>query len=260
MIGLDDRGFTLGDGVFETVLAEGGRLVCLDLHLARLARSAAIIGLPMPDVEHARAAAVRALEDSGLTRNRAAVRVNWSAGSGGRGLDRPPSPAPKLTAMAAAAPRVMGPATLHVASVRRNESSPASRAKTLSYLDNVMARREARAAGADEAVLLNTCGELACAAAANLFWIREDRLFTPALACGALDGTVRRQLLDCATALGVKTAEVAVDAVVLSTADAVLLTNSLIGVRHASMGGGLRTHPLIATLASTVEDVRLSCR
>jgi branched-subunit amino acid aminotransferase/4-amino-4-deoxychorismate lyase len=82
-----------------------------------------------------------------------------------------------------------------LAKTRRNEGSPASRLKTLSYVDNVLARAEAKAAGADEAVMLNNRGDLACAAAANLFWIADGRCSPRPWHCGVLAGIARARLL-----------------------------------------------------------------
>ncbi len=113
--------------------------------------------------------------------------------------------------------------------IRRNEGSPASRLKTVSYVDNVLARREALAGGADEAVMLNNRGEVACAAAANIFWVKDGRLFTPALACGVLDGIARAKLVEALPVI-----EVAGTLQTLQSADAVFLTNSLVGVRSVS--------------------------
>jgi branched-chain amino acid aminotransferase/4-amino-4-deoxychorismate lyase len=248
----DDRGFLLGDGLFETVLALSGRPLFLEAHLARLARGCAVLGLPAPDEAVVAAAVEAALHGANLTEARAAVRLTWTAGSGGRGLDRPPAPQPRLVVTAAPAPPPSGPASLVVASVRRNQGSPASRLKTLAYLDNVLARREASAAGADEAVMLNLAGEIACAAAANLFWLREGLLFTPALDCGALDGIARAQVLELAAAMGVDTAEAREGPVALATAETIFLTNSLIGVREVDRidGRELPPHPLSAALAA----------
>lgn len=226
-----DRGFTLGDGLFETVLAEAGTLRDLDAHLDRMARGCAVLGLPAPDGGEAERRMSDALAASGLAGARAAVRLTLSAGPGGRGLDRPEALAPTLIATAAPAPIPATPARLVTASVRRNDGSPASRLKTLAYLDNVLARREARAAGGDEAVMLNTRGQVACAAAANLFWIAGERLFTPALACGVLDGVVRGQAIAAARELGWTVEEVAAGPADLAGAEAIFLTNSLIGLR-----------------------------
>ena len=198
----DDRGFTLGDGLFETVLAKAGELVLWDAHMDRLARGCAALGLPVLDPQSCRITADEELADAGLKGARAAVRIAWTAGSGGRGLDRPAVPVPRLVVQAFAAPRPKAPATLSIVSVRRNEATPVSRLKTLSYLDQVLARREARAMGADEAVMLNTRGELACCAAANLFWRERGALFTPALECGVLDGIMRAALIERARDAG----------------------------------------------------------
>jgi branched-subunit amino acid aminotransferase/4-amino-4-deoxychorismate lyase len=248
----DDRGFLLGDGLFETVLAIARRPRFLDEHLARLARGCAILGLPTPEDDVVRRAVDQALAGAGLIDTRAAVRLTWTAGSGGRGLDRPASLQPRLVAMAAPAPAPAGPASLAIVSVRRNQASPASRLKTLAYLDNVLARREARGLGADEAVMLNTGGEVACAAAANLFWVSEGRLCTPALECGVLDGIARRQVLQLAMAMKVDVFEVRAGIEALAQAEAIFLTNSLLGARAVGRLGDREwsAHPLTSALAA----------
>lgn len=250
----DDRGFTLGDGLFETVLAVGGELRRADAHLDRLAAGCAELGLPEPDRAHARALMAQALSQAGLVQGRAAVRLTLTAGSGGRGLDRPAELSPRLVATAAPAPLPAGPARLVTARVRRNDASPASRLKTLAYLDNVLARREARAAGADEALMLNTRGDLACAAAANLFWIADGALCTPALTCGVLAGVMRGAAIAAAHRLGASVRELAAAPDALAGAEAVFLTNSLMGVRPVSEidGRAVGVSPLTAALAEAV--------
>lgn len=237
---LDDRGLLLGDGLFETVLALDGVLVRLEAHLDRMAAGCAVLGLPAPDRAEAETLMRRALASSGagVEAGRAAVRLTLSAGSGGRGLDRPTVPAPRLFATAAPAPVRSEPARLALAKVRRNDGSPTSRIKSLSYLDNVLARIEGREAGADEAVMLNSRGEVACATAANIFWSAEDRLWTPALDCGALAGVVRGELLARAEAAGIEVAVARAGPEALERAQAVFLTNSLIGVRPVAAFAG----------------------
>jgi branched-chain amino acid aminotransferase/4-amino-4-deoxychorismate lyase len=224
----DDRGFTLGHGLFETLLADRGRLVDPEAHHARMARGCVALRLPAPEIAAFTAAAEAALSAAGLEGARAAVRVSWSAGSGWRGLDHPDPVRPRLIATAAPAPPPSRPLALSLVGVRRNESSPTSRLKTLSYLDNVLARAEARERGADEALMLNLKGQLACAAAGNLFWTRGARLYTPALACGVLDGIVRARVIAAADRRGVVVQEVVAKRFVLARAGAVFVTNSLI--------------------------------
>lgn len=249
MTPLDDRGLLLGDGLFETLLAVDGVLMGVDAHLNRLAAGCATLSLPAPDRLEAELLMRQAL--TGLTAPRAAVRLTLTAGSGGRGLDRPASPALRLFATAAASPKPDGPARLMVAKARRNEGSPASRLKTLSYLDNVLARAEARAVGADEALMLNNRGEAVCAAAANLFWVREGRLFTPALDCGVLAGTMRAAVLAAAEKIGVEAAQVHAGRDEIETAEAVFLTSSLIGLRQVSALGDIALAP--SALAARLE-------
>lgn len=248
----DDRGFTLGHGLFETVLWEGHHLVHWTAHFERLVRGCRVLGLPAPDEHACRDAAEAALEAAGWPR-RAAVRLNWSAGAGGRGLDPPARLQPRLTASAAESPATATAATLATVDLRRNDQSPASRLKTLAYLDNVLARAEAQAAGAEEALMLNTRGEIACAAAANVFWIRHGVVFTPALSCGVLDGTVRAEVLRACGRLGLPAEEVAATPAALRDAT-MFLTNSLIGVRPvASLDGeSCQASRLVEALAAAV--------
>jgi branched-subunit amino acid aminotransferase/4-amino-4-deoxychorismate lyase len=240
MIPTNDRGLLLGDGLFETLLAEDGVLPRLAAHLDRMAAGCATLGLPFDRVE-----AERRVRGAAPGEGRFAVRLTLTAGSGGRGLDRPTVPLPRLFATAAPSAPVATSATLAVATTRRNEGSPASRLKTLSYLDNVLARAEAKAAGADEAVMLNNRGELACAGAANLFWIADGRLFTPRLDCGALAGITRARLLVLEPV-----EDVGVGLETLARAEAIFLTNSLIGVRPVSRLEeiGFEPHPLVERL------------
>jgi branched-subunit amino acid aminotransferase/4-amino-4-deoxychorismate lyase len=248
----DDRGFALGHGLFETLLWVDHHLGHWDAHLARLERGSKVLGLPKPDQVECRNAVEKALIAAGSP-SRAAVRLNWSAGVGGRGLDAPIQPQPVLTATAAVVAPPRGPASLATVEVRRNEHSPASRLKTLSYLDNVLARAEARAAAADEALMLNTAGEVACAAAANVFWIRHGVVCTPALACGVLDGIMRADTLRACTRLGLPFEEVQASPALLRGMP-MFLTNSLVGVRAVSRldGRELPPSPEIVTLARTV--------
>ena len=237
VVPLDDRGLLLGDGLFETLLFTRGDLVLAEAHARRMVDGAAVLGLPAPTTADFIGCALAAVRAAGLAQARAAVRVTLTAGSGGRGLDRPAEPKPRLFATAALSVRPESPAALVIARARRNQGSPASRLKTLAYLDNVLARREAAAAGADEAVMLNTLGELACAAAANLFWLKDGVLFTPSPQTGCLAGVMARQVATAAAALGIEVREVRDGAASLAGADAVLLTNSLIGVRPGYMAG-----------------------
>ncbi|MCG9916422.1 MAG: aminotransferase class IV [Phenylobacterium sp.] len=242
-IPLDDRGLLLGDGLFETLWVRDGVPADWAEHMDRMALGCTALGLPAPDPDTAWTSAQDALRQAGLLSGSAALRMTWTAGSGGRGLDRPAEAIPRLFATAAPMTPSLGPLHVITARVRRNASSLTSRHKTLSYLDNVLARREARLAGADEALILNTDGHVACASAANLFWLSQGRLLTPALDCGVLAGVTRAQVLQRALEGGLETAEVKLGPDALAGAEAIFLTNSLMGVRPVWSLDGRRLDP-----------------
>lgn len=234
-IGFDprDRGLMLGDGLFETVKAVSGSAPLLPRHLARMAAGAGVLGIPFPATHEAIASALaETLAANGLTAGVAAVRITLTRGVGPRGLLPPEDPQPTLLITAAAAGEPPGePAVAMIPSVRRNEFSPLAGVKSLNYLDNVLARREAAAAGADEAVLLNTAGALACASAANLFLVSSGTVITPSLSEGALPGITRALVLELAADRGVPVSETTLEPDALARADEAFLTSSLIGVR-----------------------------
>lgn len=226
----DDRGLTLGDGLFETLLAVEGGLAHAGLHFRRLAASAAALGLPPPPEAHRLEAVAReTLARNRLGRGRAAVRLTLTAGRSGRGLARDPSAAARLLVTASPAPEAGTPVRLATASVRRNPASPASRHKTLSYIDSVMALRQATGLGADEAVMLNVRGRPASAAAANLVFRIDGEMVTPPLSEGVLAGTTRTRLLEALPEM----VERRLTRTEARRADALVLTNALRGIRPA---------------------------
>ncbi len=240
-----DRGFTLGDGLFETMRVRNGRPLRIDLHLTRLRAGAGRIGLlGVPDDETLSRAIRAAVEANGLSD--AAVRLTVSRGvPARRGLSPDPEPVPSL--VVDAQPFAGYPAELYLRGFRavtsripRNERSPLAGIKALSYLDNVLARREAEASGVDEALMLNTAGHLACASAANLFLLRGGTLLTPDHRSGVLPGTVRRLVLaELAPQMGLSAIERPVRPEELTAADEAFLTSALLGVMPLTEVDGL---------------------
>ncbi len=225
-----DRGFLLGDGLFETIAARGGKILRLPAHLARLRRGCEILDLPYPaiDLEAALAATLAAnkLADSVL-------RLTLTRGAAPRGLWPKEKSEPTLLITAQAMPDAPMPARCVIATVtRRNEHSPLARIKSLNYLDNILARREASERGADDAILLNTAGFVAETSAANIFIVKNGKAFTPPVAVGALPGVMRAAIIEAGLA-----EEKSLKLWDLFAADGVFFTNSF-GVRAvASIDG-----------------------
>ncbi len=230
-----DRGFTLGDGVFDTMRVIGGRAFRLDAHVARLLRAGATIGIGSPlDPSGVEDAVAAVLEANGLTD--AVVRITLSRGvQSERGLlphaDASPSLAIVATPFAGYPPEAYERGYHAVISaIRRNETSPLSRIKSCNYLDSVLARQEASAVGAEEALFLNTIGDLACGASSNLFVVRGGAIATPPLESGALDGITRRVVLELAAELGIPYGESPLRLEDLDSAREAFVTNSVAGV------------------------------
>jgi len=217
-----DRGFTLGDGLFETIQVRDGAAVWLDRHLARLAEGCAVLGIParFDDAVLAEAcAAVIAAEGIGA----GALRLTVSRGAGPRGVLPPATPTPTVLVAGHAGLPPQSPVTLVVArGTCRNQASPLSRVKSLNYLDAVLARREAAERGADDAVMLNTAGRVAETTIANLFARIDGNWATPPVAEGALPGIMRAEVLARLGAV-----EQPIPVAELQRADALLLTNAL---------------------------------
>ncbi|QRG05335.1 aminotransferase class IV [Xanthobacter dioxanivorans] len=188
-----DRGFTLGDGLFETLRVKAGAILRREAHLARLAAGARVLGLALPAAGLGAAlsatAEANALSDGVL-------RLTITRGMGPRGVLPPAAPVPTVVITAAPLPPPSPPARLVIAEgTRRNERSPLSRVKSLNYLDNILARQEAAGWGADDAVLLNTRDRVAETSIANLFAVLGGELVTPPLSEGVLPGVMRAAVL-----------------------------------------------------------------
>lgn len=233
-----DRGLLYGYGLFETLRVKGGRPVLLERHLDRLFASAPVLGLTLPwDRDTLARLVAECAVRNGVAEG--GVRLTVTAGPGP--AFAPGGTAPGLVLTARRAPLYPEDACERgyravTAAVRRNHRSPLAGVKSLNYLDNLLARREAAARGADEALLLNVDGELAEGAATNLFFVRRGRLCTPEVACGALPGVARGRVLELArSAAGKDAGVVSVEAgrygpEALVEADEAFLTNALMGV------------------------------
>ena len=221
-----DRGLTLADGLFETMLAIDGRVFRRDAHLERMMAGAEAFALP---IARARLEHDLDLLLAALPAGEAVVRLTVTRGPGARGLARPATARPTVLVTHAPWTReaVMRPVRLATVTIRRNETSPASRWKTLAYVDAIAALAEAEAKGADDALLLNTRGDVACTAMANVFAVVGDALLTPQPDDGILAGTMRTLVLEAARASGMRTKEMSLAPREFREAEAIFLTNSV---------------------------------
>lgn len=228
-----DHGFLYGNGLFETMRAFDGYIFAHEAHAHRLADAAPSIGLPSPSADELMVEVDQALEDADISD--AYVRLTVTRGVGAPGPD--PSSCDKPTVVVVVRP--CPPQSEHwfatgmttvTAPFRRNTSSPLTRVKSTNYMECILAKQAARAAGAEEAIFLDTDGFLAEATAWNLFIVREGRLYTPDEEGPILPGITRLTALAIAAQREIPAEAGAYRPELLLDADEAFLTNSLYGI------------------------------
>lgn len=231
MVSVFDHGFLYGDGVYETLRAYGGRLFRLRQHLARLRRSASLIGLDIPIVEQDLIAVLQeAMKRNNLTD--AYLRITVSRGEGNIGLD--PRLCPRPTVVVISLPLQPYPVelfntgvSLAIVSIRRNLAAALPpMIKSLNFLNNILAKQEASRTGAFDGLMLNAEGHITECTTSNMFFVKEGCLHTPSVACGILDGITREIVLSLAREQGLPTAEGCYLPDTLLEADECFLTNT----------------------------------
>lgn len=200
LLTVTDRGFQVGDGIFETLRVVGGRVLELPIHTARLQASAAVLAIPLPDgLEPLLGRAISEVCTANRldgARTQVAVRVTVSRGAvEGRALFPPDDVRPNMVVQAW---RVDPPPELlsrglrlAISGVRRDPASPLATVKMTSRAEFVYAQLEAHRRGADDALFMTTDGHLAEATSASLFLVEGEGLATPSLDCGILVSTTR---------------------------------------------------------------------
>lgn len=253
-----DRGFQLGDGIFETLRARGGHVTELAEHVARLRRSAAGLDFDLPeDVDALLAQGIAdllAAEGLDGPAGDASIRITVSRGAwASRGLLPPRGERLRATIVIQAWPVAPPPAghldhglSLVASAVRRDPGNPIATLKTTSRADYVYARIEARRAGADDALFLTVSGHLSESTSANVFLVRTapdgvTELATPALECAILPGTTRSWLLRWAVSVGLRPVEGWLTPDELAAADEAFVCSSVAGILPVTRFNG---HPV----------------
>jgi branched-chain amino acid aminotransferase len=234
-IPVTDHGFLYGDGVFEGVRVRAGGVFRLDDHLARIMLSARAIGIEPPG-------GAPALRDVLLETARAFgrddcyLRLIVSRGDGPLGVNPARCTTPRIVCIADelslyGEDKARQGLDLVTVSVRRPPPDVLDpRVKSLNYLNNVLATMEARSRGADEALVLNLQGAVAEASAANIFVVHGRLCTTPPGSDGALDGIVRRTVLELADGIGLQPCERTLGRIDVLSADEAFLTGTGAGI------------------------------
>ncbi|MCX4727704.1 aminotransferase class IV [Streptomyces sp. NPDC090052] len=219
LVSVLDHGLTVGDGIFETVKATGGRTFALTRHLDRLTRSARGLGLPDPDLDEVRRACRAVLDANPVELGR--LRITYTGGLSPLGSDRGDAGPTLVVALGATKRR---PDTTAAVTVpwTRNERSALAGLKTTSYAENVVALARAHEHGATEALFANTTGALCEGTGSNVFVVVDGELHTPPLSSGCLAGITRALAVEWT---GARETELPLD--VLERAEEIFLTSTL---------------------------------
>ncbi len=244
---VSDRGFQLGDGIFETARARRGRVIELDEHLERLRQSASALAIHLPFDDRTLVAGIEALLGSeglagsgsdgapvgdaalritasrGPLENRGLLPAGWEQAAATVAIQAWPY-APPSNAVLERGIRAISSA------VRRDPRSPLAGVKSTSRADYVYAKLEAIRAGVDDALFLTTDGSISEATSANVWIVSGRTLVTPPLDAAILPGTTRTWLLGNASALGLEPRETDIRPDRLSEADEAFLSSSVAGI------------------------------
>ncbi|HYO19988.1 MAG TPA: aminotransferase class IV [Dermatophilaceae bacterium] len=225
-----DHGFTVGDGVFETLKTVNDPSVgvvpfAMDRHIARLSRSAAGMGMPMADVDDIRDALLAVCAANPELAEGGRLRITLTSGPGPLGSDRI-STTPTLVVAAAPSSRWPAATTLAVSPWPRNERSPLVGLKSTSYAENVLVLARAKSLGAGEALMANLAGEVCEGTGSNIFLVRDGRITTPPLTSGCLAGITRALVVEWCADAGIDLDQEATAMDALASADEIFLTSS----------------------------------
>jgi branched-chain amino acid aminotransferase len=239
LISVFDHGFLYGDGIYETMRVYDRAIFKLHEHLQRLFRSASLIGLSIPlESDSLKISVYETLIANGF-RN-AYIRVTVSRGRGAIGLD--PDLCTEPTTVIIAQEFKDYPQTFYkdgisliIAETKRNlREAIDPRIKSLNFLNNILAKIEAKKRGAYEAVMLNASGKVTEGTISNIFFYKNGILCTPSPDCGILDGITRGIVIDLAKRADLRVKEGKFRKDDLYSADEVFITNTTTEVMPVS--------------------------
>ena len=221
---LRDRGLLLADGVFDTSLIVSGTMILRSAHVSRLVGDATALGITMNHQKINDLLNKNLIED-----HHGVLRITVTSGPAERwSLNTRMIPPTVLLSMSPLNHSdQFKPISLQTSLIRRNSTSPTSRHKTLAYTDNLAALRVARAEGYDDALFLNTQGNVCCTTIGNLFLKFGDTWATPPISDGVLPGVMRQWIMRLALDTDLRVIERTITEDELQFVEAAFMTNSV---------------------------------
>ncbi|RUR12424.1 aminotransferase class IV [Legionella sp. km772] len=245
----------LGEGLFETIKVLKSKPCFAELHWQRLRNSAQALGfsftLSLEAWRHSLLAKIQQerLLDGG-------IKAIWTGGEASRGLISEGQNS-QLLLHAFSFQTLFKPVRLKTASWLRDANNPLYQLKTINYLEAILARRQAMQEGADDALFFNTQHCVTEASCANIFFLQEGRLLTPAQTEGVLPGITRSRILNHCRHLNLAYAEVSITRELIKQSEAVFLTNALQGIHYVAaidQHEFLPNHPTVSRLIAVLKE------
>ena len=258
VVPVNDRGFTYGDGLFETLRVVNGRPFRMAQHLERMTRGADFLKIKPPFTPKELEKIARQLVEKNQMPD-AILRVTLTRGPGARGYtpNGDGTPTVVMTLHPAPALETSVEWNLVTSSFRIPASDALSSFKTTSKILHVMARAEAAEKGADEALLINTNGEVAEAASGNLFWVYQDKICTVPTGRGVLPGITRAIVLEICQVLGLQTNKRVIKPEALRNSQGLFVTQSTSGIVPVVSfdGESVTPSPLVDQISSAYNEM-----
>lgn len=264
VVSVFDRGFLYGDGLFETIRVLNGKPFRWPQHWERLRQGANYLKIKLPFSSNK----LLAFADELIAKNKmpdALLRLSLSRGIGAPGYLPKNASKPTLAMSLRPAPkigrRIPAQWRVIVSSSRLAAGDPLARHKTANKLPQVLARAEAAAAGADEAVLANTDGFVVEGASSNLFWVGRGAIGTPPLRAGILPGVTRAIVFEIAAQLKIPVRQQNIRRGELARMDGVFLSLTSLGIVEAKSldGKTLKKSSVTRQIARAYHDILVNC-
>jgi branched-chain amino acid aminotransferase len=262
VVPVNDRGFMYGDGLFETTRIVGGRAFRLAQHLERMVRGADYLKIPLPyPPKEIQKFVTQLVELNSMPEG--VLRITLTRGSGERGYTPAMTEKPFIVMTLHPLPPMPAEGPLQWSMITSSYHVPASGAissfKTTSKILHVFARIEAHERGADEALLLNTNGEVAETAGGNIFWVYQNSICTVPTGRGVLPGITRAVVLEICQSLGLETNKRVIKPQHLRNAEGIFVSQSVLGIVPvvAFDGEHVVPSPLVDQIASAYNEMLL---
>ena len=211
-ISILDHGFLFGDSIYEVVCTNQGKPCFLEEHLKRLYASASGISLKIPHSPAEIKKQIKITLDSAENQE-SYIRIIITRGVGEVDIDPSSCFNPNIIIFVKEIPQISCESyekgiSVALVSIKRNSRDSLNPAvKTGNYLNNVLARIEARKMGAEDAIMVNSMGQLTEGTTSNLFFVKEGQLLTPIKECGILSGITREKIIKLANKNSIKLEE-----------------------------------------------------